>query len=208
MSWLSKAFGGYKNPADAAMPYLNQIPGQTSQYFQPFFDAGKNALDPLQKQYDQLLNGAGDKLNDIGKAYQQSPGLQFAIQQAMQGAGHAAAAGGMAGSPQHEQQNMELATNLANQDYNNWMSNALGLYGAGLSGEQGMAGMGQQAGQSMADMIAQTLAQQANLSYAGQQNKNQQNSSLWGNIGKGIGALSAFTPWSGVGGAIGKFMGG
>lgn len=208
MSWLSNMFGGYKNPADAAMPYLNQIPGQTNQYFQPYFDAGKKALDPLQKQYDQLLNGAGDKLNDIGKAYQQSPGLQFAIQQAMQGAGHAAAAGGMAGSPQHEQQNMELATNLTNQDYNNWMGNALGLYGAGLSGEQGMAGMGQQAGQSMADMIAQTLAQQANLSYAGQQNKNQQNSSMWGNIGKGIGALSAFTPWSGVGGAIGKFMGG
>ena len=209
MSWLSNMFGGgYKNPADSAMPYLNQIPGQTQQYNQPWFDAGKNAIPGLQDQYDQLLKDPGGKMNDIGKSFQQSPGFKFAMDQAMQGGNHAAAAGGMAGSPQHEQQNMQMATDMGNQEYNNWMQNALGMYGAGLSGEQGMSQQGQQAGQSMADMIAQTLAQQANLSYAGQQNKNQQNSSMWGNIGKGIGALSAFTPWGAAGGAIGKMMGG
>jgi hypothetical protein len=99
----------------------------------------------------------------------------------------------MAGSPQHEQQNMQLATNLANQDYGNWMQNALGLYGSGLSGQQGMAGMGQQAGQSMADMIAQTLAQKGNLAFQGQSQRNQNRSDIWGNIFKGAGnAMSAF----------------
>jgi hypothetical protein len=53
------------------------------------------------------------------------------------------------------------------------MKNALGMYGQGLQGSQGMANQGQQAGQSMADMIAQTLAQQANLSFNGQQQQNQ-----------------------------------
>jgi hypothetical protein len=137
-------------------------------------------------------------MNKMGESYQQSPGLQFAIQQAMQGAGHAAAAGGMAGSPQHEQQNMQLASDLGTQDYNNWMNNALGLYGAGLSGQQGLSQQGQQAGSSMADMIAQTLAQQANMSFRGQQEKNSQRNSMLGGLGRlGGAALGGLAggPW-------------
>ena len=198
----------YKNPADAASQYYNQIPGQTNQYYQPYFEAGKNQLPGLTEQYGQLMNDPGGKLNQIGGGFQQSPGFKFALEQALGGSGHAAAAGGMAGSPQHEQQNMELATQLGNQDYYNWLQQATGLYGQGLTGAQGMANQGQQAGQSQADMIAQALAQQGNLSYAGQQNKNQNNANIWGGIGKGIGALSAFTPWGGIGNAIGSFFGG
>jgi hypothetical protein len=208
MGFLSNLFGGGKNPSDSAMQYLQQIPGRTQQYQQPYFNAGVQALPQLQQQYGSLLGNPGGKLNEIGQNYQQSPGLDFAIQQALQGAGHAAAAGGMAGSPEHEQQNMSLATNLANQDYNNWLGQATGLYGQGLSGEQNLAGMGQQSGNSMADMIAQALASQAGYSYAGQAAKNQQHSGLLGNIGRGIGALSAFTPWGQAGHAIGGFLGG
>jgi hypothetical protein len=194
MSWFSNLFGG-KNPADSGMPYLNQIPGQTQQYQQPFFDAGKSQIPGLQEQYGQLLNDPGGKMNKIGEGFKESPGFKFAMQQALQGGNHAAAAGGMAGSPQHEQQNMQMATDLGNQEYNNWMKNALGMYGQGLQGSQGMANQGQQAGQSMADMIAQTLAQQANLSFNGQQQQNQNKSDMWGNIFKGAGSLAAFNPW-------------
>lgn len=208
MGFLSNLFGGGKNPSNAAMPYLQQIPGQTQQYQQPYFNAGTNALPHLQEHYNSILGNPGGKLNEIGQNYQQSPGLHFAIQQALQGAGHAAAAGGMAGSPEHEQQNMALATNLGNQDYNNWLGQATGLYGQGLSGEQGLAGMGQQAGNNISDMIAQALASQAGYGYAGQAAKNQQQSGLMSNIGKGIGALSAFTPWSQAGHAIGGLFGG
>ena len=104
----------------------------------------------------------------------------------------------MAGTPQHQQQAMELATQLGNQEYNNYLQNALGLYGAGLSGEQGLSQQGQQAGQSMADMIAQTLAQQSNLAFRGQQEKNSQRNSLLGGLGRlGGAALGGFAggPW-------------
>ena len=195
MSFFGNLFGGGKNPANSAMPYLNQIPGQTKQYQQPFFDAGKNMIPGLTDQYTNLMNDPSGRLNEIGQGYQQSPGFKFAMQQALQGGNHAAAAGGMAGSPQHEQQNMELAQNIASKDYNDYMKNALGLYGAGLSGGQNMANQGQQAGQSMADMIAQTLAQQANLSFQGQSQQNQNQSDLFNNIFKGIGSLGAFNPW-------------
>lgn len=184
-----------KNPADSAMPYLNQIPGETQQYQQPWYEAGKSQIPGLQDQYSQLMNDPGGKMNKIGEGFKESPGFKFAMQQALQGGNHAAAAGGMAGSPQHEQQNMQMATDLGNQEYGNWMKNALGMYGQGLQGSQGMANQGQQAGQSMADMIAQTLAQQANLSFNGQQQQNQNKSDMWGNVFKGAGSLAAFNPW-------------
>ena len=198
MSWFSNMFSG-KNPADSAMPYLNQIPGQTQQYQQPWYEAGKSQIPGLQDQYSQLMNDPGGKMNKIGEGFKESPGFKFAMQQALQGGNHAAAAGGMAGSPQHEQQNMQMATDLGNQEYGNWMKNALGMYGQGLQGSQGMANQGQQAGQSMADMIAQTLAQQANLSFNGQQQQNQNKSDMWGNVFKGAGSLAAFNPWGAFG---------
>jgi hypothetical protein len=164
--------GGNTDPSKGAMEYLHQIPGQIAPYFDPYINAGKGAIGTLQGQYGNLLGNPGGMLNQIGQGYQQSPGFKFAMQQALQGSGNAAAAGGMAGSPQHQQQNMQLASDIASQDYNNWMHNALGLYGQGLSGEQGLYAGGLQAGTSMADQIAQMLASKAQLSYAGQASQN------------------------------------
>jgi hypothetical protein len=198
MSWLSNIFKGGSNPADAGMSYLNQIPGQTLPYMQPYLNAGISALNPLQNQYANLLGGPGEFMNKMGSSYQQSPGFQAAMEQALAAGNHAAAAGGMAGTPQNQFQEMKMATDLSNQDYGNWLQNVLGLYGAGLSGAQGMAGMGQQAGQSMADMIAQTLAQQGNMAFRGEQEKNSKNNSLLGGLGKlGGAALGGLAggPW-------------
>jgi hypothetical protein len=204
MGFFDSIFGGKKsNPANAAMPYIQQIPGQTQQYNQPFFEAGTQSIPHLQEQYGQLLNNPGGKLNDIGQSFQQSPGFQFALQQALQGNNHQQAAAGMAGSPQNEHGNMELATNLGNQEYYRWLDHATNLYGQGLTGEQGMAANGQQAGNNIAQLVAQALAQQGNIAFNGQQQQNQNNRDLFGNIAKiGGAALSAFTPFSGFGSSM------
>jgi len=183
---------GGSNPADAANGYLGQIPGAVSPYQQPYLQAGQGALNNLQGQYGDLLNNPGGKLNQIGGSFQQSPGFQFALQQALQGSNHAAAAGGMAGTPQHEQQNMQLATQVGNQDYYNWLGQATGLYGAGLQGSQGMAQMGQNSANQMSDYIAQMLAQQGQTAYAGGLNQNQATGSAFGNVLGGLGTLAAF----------------
>jgi hypothetical protein len=195
-----------KNPAKTALPYTQNIPGMTLPYQAPYYNAGVGALTHVQDQYGTLLNNPGGKLNDIGQSYQQSPGLKFAIEQAMGGAGRAAAAGGMAGSPAHQQYNMELATNLANQDYNNWLGQATGLYNQGLHGEQGLVQGGQQAGNNISEMIANALQQSGNLAFRGQQDTNSQNNSTLSGIGRGIGALGAFTPFGGLINGINSFM--
>lgn len=185
-------FGDYNNPSESAMPYLNQIPGAASQHLMPWEQAGAQTLSQLQGQYGSLVNNPGQKLNQMGSNFQQSPGFQFALQQALQGAGHAAAAGGMAGSPQHEQQNMQLATNLGNQDYYNWLGHATGLYGEGLHGLQGMSQQGQQAGGSLADLISQNLSERGNLAYQGAANANMNQSNAFNNLFSGLGNLAAF----------------
>jgi hypothetical protein len=185
-------FNNNNNPADAAMPYLDQAQNSISPYYQPYINAGNEATSRLQDQYGDILNNPGGKLNEIGAGYQQSPGFKFALQQALQGAGHAAAAGGMAGSPMHEQQNMQLATDIGNQDYYHWLGGATGLYGEGLHGEQAMSGQGFTASNNVAEQIAQILAQKGNLAYAGQQGQNQAENSAFGNIFGGAATLAAF----------------
>lgn len=188
MSWLSEYFHP-KNPANEANQYISQIPGQVSPYFQPYIDAGKRSIPSLEEQYNQLLTNPSDKLNQFGQGYQQSPGFQFALQQALGSVNGRAAAAGMAGSPQNNQQDMEVATQLGNQDYYNYLNHVTDLYGKGLSGEQGLYSGGQGSSTNMANSIAQTLAQQGNLAFQGQRQQNQNNNDFWGSLANIAGAF-------------------
>lgn len=185
---LGSMMGNYQNPSDAAMPYLNKIPGEIERYAQPYVGAGNRAIPRLENQYKGLLTNPGQRLNEIGGGYQQSPGFKFALNQALTAAGNRAASGGMAGSPQHQYQNMEIATGLGNQDYNNWIQNALGLYHEGLGGEQNMFNTGAATSMGVGQDLASVLAHQAQLAYEGQNSENQHEGGTWGSIAGGIGA--------------------
>lgn len=182
MSWLSNLFGGGKNPANAANQYLNQIPGQMSPYFNPYIGAGQGALNTLQGQYGNLLNNTGDVYNKLAGGYKESPGYQFALQQALGAGQNQSAAGGMLGTPADQQQQMGIATGLANQDFGNYMQNQMGLYGQGLQGMQGLNQMGWDASKSFAENLANVLGQQAQYGYAGQAGQNANRSGLLNNI--------------------------
>lgn len=164
MSFFGNILSAF-DPNKAANKYLRQQPDVLRQYYDPYVNYGQNAMGQVQNQYNNLLSNPGGFLNQIGTGYQQSPGFNFALQQALQASKNAAAAGGMAGSPQHEQQAMQTATGLANQDYNNWMQNALGLYGQGLGAAQNAAGIGSNAASSLADSLANNLASRGSLAY-------------------------------------------
>ena len=97
---MQNLFGNdnWKNPADAGMSYLDKIPDELKQYYNPYINSGMSSLQGLEGQYSSLLNSPGQKLNQIGQSYQQSPGLQYSIDQAKSASNNAAAAGGMLGS--------------------------------------------------------------------------------------------------------------
>lgn len=183
---LGQMMGNYKNPADSANNYIDQ---------------GQNQLNGYMDYYTQGGHNAGGRVNEIGQNYHQSPGYQFALQQALQGSNHAAAAGGYSGSPQHEQQNMTLASNIANQDYNQWMQNALGIYGIGAK-----------SGQAQGEDNATLMLNKAKLNYEGQNAENQHKGGMWGTLlggaGAAAGAYFGGPAGASVGWNVGKSIGG
>lgn len=185
-------FGGYHDPTKHAGQTLDQIPGQVQGYYNPYIFMGQNALGNLQNQFNQITGNPGQMLNQLGSGFQDSPGFEFALQQALQGSDHAAAAGGMAGSPMHEQQNMQLATNLGNQYYNNYLKNVLGLYGMGIHGEEDINHMGYNASNSMANQIRDALMSKSRLQYAGDAGRNDYNRQMNKDLFGAFGAASPF----------------
>jgi hypothetical protein len=188
---------GNDNPADAGMDYMNQIRPILEKYLGPYHEAGMRQLPGLEGQYSNLTGDPGGFLNKIGGSYQQSPGFDFAMKQALQASNNAAAAGGMAGTPQHQFQNMEAATGLANRDYNQWLGNALGLYGRGLGGQEGLYNTGANASMNLGQDLASVLGGQAQLAYEGQNAMNQNRGRSIGSLLGGFGSL--------MGGGMGGF---
>jgi hypothetical protein len=239
-SGLGSLFGGGgQDPFKGANKYWNQIPGATMPFFSPYMQAGQGALGQLQGQYgnllgnlsglqgqygnlagglngvqgqyNQLMNDPNAVYNKIASGYQKSPGYDWQLKQGTNAVNNAAAAGGMLGSPEHQQNAATLTQGLANQDFQNYLQQGLGLYNTGLQGNQnlGMFGMqGQQglynqglnglqdinhmgygANDQMARIMADLLSQQGQGSFAGQASQNQSQGQGWGNLFGGLGSI-------------------
>lgn len=190
----------YNNPASAGMPYLDKIPGTISPYYNPYIGAGQSAMGNLQSQYGTMINDPASINAKLGAGYQQSPGYQFKLHQALMAGDNAAAAGGMAGSPMHQQNNMSVANGIASQDFNDYMHRVLGLYGQGIEGEQGMNAMGYNASNELGQSVGNAYLSQANMAAQGANSQNQYNqekakadSQMWGTvIGLAGGAAGAY----------------
>jgi hypothetical protein len=111
--------GGFQAEGGSPFQYLNQIPG---------------TLESHSQEYGQMIKDPGAVMSKAGEGFQQSPGYQFTLQQALSAGNQASAAGGMVGSPQNQLQSQTTATGLANQDYYNYLNHALNIYGEGVKG--------------------------------------------------------------------------
>ena len=159
-----------KSPASAANKYLSQIPGQAHQAYDPYVQAGQGAMTQQQEQIKNLFGGQTQ--NMLGESFKESPGYQYALKQALEAGNNAAAAGGMLGTPAHEQQNMEIGQGLASKDFNDYMNRQQDLYKTGFSGNQDINHMGLDANKQIMDLISQVLAQQGSNAYNTQAGKN------------------------------------
>jgi hypothetical protein len=185
---LMGLFGKQKNPSDAANKYLDQIPGAAGQYYNPYIQSGQNALGTLQGEYGKLLGDPNSMYDKFGAGYKESPGYQFKLKQGLQAGQNASAAGGMLGTPQDQQQQMQIANDISSQDFNDYISQIAGLYGQGLQGTQGLNQQGYDASSSMGNLQGSVLGQKAQNAFTGQQGQNQANQQNWSNIFGGLGA--------------------
>lgn len=184
------------NPADEAMGYVSQLGETVGPYFDPYIDAGLGALDTLYDEYGNLISNPQSIYDMLASGFQASPGYQYNYDQAMNASNSAAAAGGMLGSPAHTQQSQEMAMQLANQDYYNYLDNMTSLYSMGLGGMGDINQMGYGASNQMANYMAQELMAQAYLAAMSAKFKNAQTGGLIGGIvGLGTSAVDAINPF-------------
>lgn len=172
----------FPNPANGASGYLTQLDPMYHQYYDPYIEYGMNAMPTLEQQYSQLLSNPASVQQMLGSGYQQSPGYQYQYDQAMNASNSAASAGGMLGTPAHQQQAMGTAQGLANQDYWKYYNQNANLYGMGLQGTQGMFDDGYDASQGLANSLGSAYKSQAALQYAGQASQNQATGNLLGGL--------------------------
>jgi len=179
---------GSQDPSAAGDKYLSGIESGMGKYLNPYIQSGMRAMPQLEGQYNQLINDPSGVMNRIGAGFQQSPGFQFQTDQATGAANRAAAAGGMAGTPQEQQQLASTVNGLAQQDYGNYMNRGMNMYGQGLNGLSHMNDMGFNASNQMSQGFLQQILAQAQNAAMGAANSN---SMMGGGIGSLMGGLSS-----------------
>lgn len=191
MSWFSELFHGGKDPSKEANKYLDQIPGAVNPYYQPYINQGQDANKMLMEEYSKLLGNPNELYNQFASGYKQSPGYQTRLNEALQSASNAAAAGGMAGSPMHQQLAAQKAIDLSSKDFEDYLNHIMGLYGTGLSGEQELGEQGFKASTGYGDILGQKLGSQAQYGYAGQAGRNANQANMFNNL---ISGATTFAP--------------
>lgn len=170
---LPALFGGRKNPAKEGMGYLDEMSRILPQYFKPYMDVGQRTIPGLEDAFKKMLN-PGALIGEIGKGFHESPGFQFMKNQGMGAANNAAAAGGMLGTPSHQQESAQMVENLANQDFYNYLNKALGVYGQGTSLGQNLFQTGANASMGLGQDLASIMGAKGNMAFEGQKFMNNQ----------------------------------
>jgi len=184
---FSTLYGLYQDPGKAASQYTNQVPGETQKFNQPYIDRGQSYMDAMDPSVRQGISDPGQFQNDINQNYTQSKGYQFSLDEQLGAAENAAAAGGMAGSPMHQQQNMQLANNIAQQDFNTWADRNANLYGMNMNSANQGIDRGYNAGGRQSDAVSTSLNQNAGYSSDNAQRHNMMVNSFAKNIASLLG---------------------
>lgn len=197
-----------KNPADAAMPYLQQIPGMEKQYYNPYIEHGQEAYGAMNPIFSRMSSDPSAFLNELMKGYAPSKGYQLQRDEALRAAGNASAAGGTRGTPQDVEQASKISDILMGEDMQNWLKNVLNIEGSGLTGEQGLYNTGFEATKGLTGDLSNILGTQGQLAFQGQREENQRKSDMLGGLMKLIGAGAGAYFGGPTGAAIGANIGG
>lgn len=162
-----------QNPADSAMPYLNQIPGVAKGYFDPFIGQGQEAYNQANPVYNRMTQDPSEFMNSMMRNYSPSEGYKFKERNMLKAAQNSAAQGGFAGTGNDQLNQSQMVQGLLGEDMQQYLSNLLGIQGTGLQGQENQMGQGYNASGQLADMLGANLGQQGALGYQGMAQRNQ-----------------------------------
>lgn len=189
MMSLFDTIWGHDDPQAAANQYLDKIPGMGREYLNPYIERGNQAGNQVSGEYDKLLN-PNNFMDEIMKHFSESPGAQYQREQLGKGIGATAAAGGYAGNPEHQRQYGEMSNKIMSGDMQQYLQNALGIYGKGLSGKEDIFNKGFGATNSLVDLLGGTLSSQGGLAFKSASDRNAERQALMSAIMKAAGGAA------------------
>ncbi len=206
MSILDKLFGGGNkpNPMDEANKYLSQIPRQSHETYDPYITQGKASGTNLHNHYEELMNDPQGFINKIMSGYKPSESYQFQKSELQDALGNTAAVGGYAGTPLDQRNQGEQIQKLLSGDQQQWLSNILGVYNKGVSGEEGESERGYNASKGLNDDIGGSLNQQGGLAFNQAQQKNKDKQAMIRALMKALGLGAGFAYGGPSGAATGS----
>lgn len=211
MGLFDDFFGGdddKSNPADAAMPYLQQIPGMEKQYYNPYIDRGTAAYGTMNPVYQKMSSDPSSFLNALMSAYKPSANYNMQEDEMTRAAGNSAAAGGMRGGIEDIKNQARITDTLMGKDMQDWLGNVLGIQKSGLEGEQGLYNTGFDATRDLAGDLSNVMGTEGSLAFQGQKEQNQRQSDLLSGLMKLVGAGAGAYLGGPKGAAVGANVGG
>lgn len=203
-----------KTPAQAAMPYYQQIPGVGQTYYGPYVQQGQQANQLLESGFGSMFSDPSGFVNKLMGGYSTSPWAQNEEDITGRKVDASAAAGGYAGTPYNAALTANAESGIAGKDMNDWLNHVLGVMKMGAGGETMLSNQGFSAARSLTDLLTQNLAQEGNLAFSSQAQENQWTedrkrnqrrgwSDLFGSAGSFLDDMNLFHQSRGPGGSSG-----
>ena len=167
--------GAGENPADAARPYLNQIPNVVEPYYDPFIKSGREAEAINNPIYGRMAQNPAEFLDEIMRRYNPSEGYRFKEREMARAAQNSAAQGGFSGTRNDQMSQADMIRGLLGDDMQEYIKNILGIQGGGLQGQELRTERGYNASAGLADTLANTLMSQGSLGFQGGQQRLENN---------------------------------
>lgn len=207
---FSSIFGGGDNPYDEALDLYSyeDMENMLNEYYGPWREAGLRALPTMEEQMMMLLYSPEAINQMMGSTYEQSPGYDYQMQESMNAANSAAAAGGMLGTPSHQNTAMTQSQNIANQDYWQYVNHLTDLYTKGLGIGTDINQMGYNASSAMAQDLSRFMAAQTGLTAQAGAYDAQSMNQMWSALGAGLGFAFGGPAGAAGGAAAGNAVGG
>lgn len=161
-----------------ANPFIQKAMNETNQAVQPYAQFA-NKGSAISQQYDQMMNDPVANLQNIRNQYQQTPGHKKALEDSIRMANNAAVAGGMLGSPLHQDNVMESAAAVNDKYERQWVDRILNRQQFGTQGNQGLFDNSMKARMYANDINAQGNSSMGNYAESNnRRNSNYQNDAI------------------------------
>jgi hypothetical protein len=170
--------GKGKNPANAAMPYLNQIAPMAQQNLGPWAQQGQQQAQQNQNTYSQMVSDPAAFHAQLRATYSPSEGYNFKRDNYLKAASGAAAAGGQRGSQADQEAQQRLVQGLLAEDEGQYLDYLYKNLQTGLQGNELGANRGLNASSDLTNVLGSTLGTQGQLAYRGQENKNMEKQNI------------------------------